>query len=287
MADPRNTLSDRTYRDKYRLATLDTILRNAVVAEKICMVDRSDSYRIQSPYGSQPSATVSALTGTYTVGNVTTTDDTLTVTDEFKISEHIYDFEKVVLQFDLFSSRIEEQAYAIAFAVDNWVINQLCEDGTSSYTTPAGGFTTASNINVIMSNLASKVMGYSDSYKGMFLVIENTDVVGFMQAQATNGFSFADATLNNGFMTNYMGIEIYVIRTGGFSSTTVGTKTWTNSGHRVFGVKNVATYAAPRGIQFEEKPVSGRTGVETVTYCYAGFKLWATKTDLIVDITIA
>jgi hypothetical protein len=49
------------------------------------------------------------------------------------------------------------------------------------YTTPTGGFTTAANINEIMANLISKVAGFSEAYNGLFLVIENTDIVGFAQ----------------------------------------------------------------------------------------------------------
>lgn len=282
-----NTISSRTYRDKYRLAQLDSLLRTALVAEKICMVDRSDNKRIQSPYGSTPTGTVQAIAGTYSVSAFTTTDDTLTVTDEILVPEHVFDFEDVMSNFDLFSSRFEQQAYEFARLVDRFVLNNLTEDATGTYTTPAGGFTSAANINEIMSNLISKVSGYSEAYNGLFLVIENTDIVGFAQAGATNGFSMADATLKNGFMNNWMGVDIYVVRSGTFASETLGTTTYTNSGHRVFGVKNMATYASPRGVRFEEKAVSGKTGKEIVTFGYVGFKLWAPKTDLIIDITLA
>jgi hypothetical protein len=86
-----------------------------------------------------------------------------------------------------------------------------------------------------------------------------------------------------------MGIDIYVTRPGTFIDgvmDSVSALTFTNADHRVFGVKKVATYAAPRGITFEEKQVSGKTGVELVTYGYVGFKLWTVKANLIVDITI-
>lgn len=282
-----NTISTKTYRDKYRLANLDQLLRKALVSEKICMVDRSGLKTLQSPYGSQPTTTVQAIAGTYSVVDYTTTDDTLTVADEFIVAEHVYDFETTLTMFDLFANRTDEQAYSVATAIDSFVLNSLCEDATGAYTTPAGGFTTAANINVIMGNLLSKVAGYADVYKGLFLVVENTDIPGFVQAQATNGFSFADAALNNGFMNNYMGVDIHVVRSGLFVDATVGTRTWTNAGHRVFGVKNVATYAAPQGVKFEEKSVSGKTGMEVVTFGYIGFKLWATKADLVVDITLA
>lgn len=286
-----NTISTKTYRDKYRLANLDTLLRSALVAEKICMVDRSGLKTLQSPYGSQPTTVVQAIAGTYTPAAYTTTDDTLTVADEFIVSEHIYDFEQTLTQFDVFASRLDEQQFSIANAIDKWVLNCLCEDGTGTYTTPVGGFNSASNINKIMGDLLGKVSGFSDTYKGLYLVIEATEVPGFVQAQATNGFNYADMALKNGFMQNYMGVEIYVVKAGTFvdetTSTVSGTKTWTNLGHRVFGVKNIATYAAPQGVKFEEKGVSGKTGMEVVTYGYIGFKLWAPKVTLTVDITLA
>jgi hypothetical protein len=84
-----------------------------------------------------------------------------------------------------------------------------------------------------------------------------------------------------------MCVDIYVVRSGTFVSATLGTTTVTNSGHRVFGVKGVATYASPRGMQYEEKAVSGKTGREIVVFGLIGFKLWAQKAGLVVDITLA
>jgi len=286
-----NTLGTQTFRDKYRSSTLDIALRNGLIAEKICKVDRGTALTIKSPYQTAPTTTVQALTGTYTVTATTVTNDTLTVTDEFITSEHIYDFEQTLSEFDLFAARTEDMIYDVMAAIDKYVLNEVLETGTGTYTTPVGGFTTAANINVIVSNLASKVAGFSEAYKGMYLVIENTDMPGFTQAQMTNGFSFADGALRNGFFTNYGGIDIFVARTGVFSdeSTTSasGTKTWTNDGHRLFGVKGLATYAAPRGVRFEEKSVTLKTGKELVAYGYIGAKVWAPKATLTVDITLA
>ena len=222
---------------------------------------------------------------------MTTTDDTLTIADEIVVGTHVFGFEDIISKFDLYASFIEEQSFAVAKAIDKFVLNMILEEGTGAYTTPVGGFTTAANINVIMSNLISKVAGYSDSYKGLFLVIENTDVPGFVQASATNGFSFADSALNNGWMTSYMGVDIYVVRATTFEddATTAdsGSQTWTNLNHRLFGVKGISTYAAPRGLQFEEKGVTGKTGMEIATYCLVGARVWIPKRDLIVDITLA
>lgn len=282
-----NTQSTYGNRDKYFQSQYDIVLRNALVCEKICTVDNSDVKRIQNPYGGQPTATIQAVAGTYSVTAWTITDDALTVTDEVIYAEHVFAHEEFFAVFDIAASRLDNMMYAVAFGIDKFVLNNLCEDATGAYTTPAGGFTSSSNVNTIMANLLSKVGGFEDMYKGTYLVIENTDLVGFIVAGATNGFSMADSTLKNGFLREWMGTEIYVVRTGTFVDATLGTTTVTNSGHRVFGVKNVATYASPRGMQYEEKMVTGKTGREIVVYGLVGFKLWAQKAGITVDITLA
>lgn len=281
-----NTIGTTTWRNKYRSNAIEQALRRMLVVEKICAVDRSDNKYIYNPYGSTPTTVVQPLAGTYAVSDYTTTNDTLEVIDEFIVAEHIYDFESTLSNFDLFASRTNELAASVATAIDHYVLNNLCEDGTGTYPTPSGGFTTAANLIIIMSELIAKVAGYTDVYKGLFLVLENSDITGVIRAQATNGFSFADSALKNGFLNSYMGVDIYVTRDGTFTTEQKGTTVWANSGHRVFGVKGVATYAAPRGIKFEEKMVTGKTGKEVVCYGYIGFKLWYTKLALIVDITI-
>lgn len=275
-----------SWRQKYFSSNLQSVLRNALVAEKVCNVDRSNSFYIHNPYSNQPTAALQAVAGTYSVSAWTITDDSLTVTDEAIYGEHVFDFEKKMSNYDLMANRFDEMAYAVAVGIDKYVVNALCEDGTGTYTTPAGGFTTSANVPVIVSNLASKVMGYAEVYNGLFLIIENTDVPGFIQAQLSSGFSYADAALNNGFMTSYAGVDIYVVRTGTFVSATIGSRSdFTNSGHRVFGVKNMATYAVGTPV-YEEKGVSGKTGKEIAYGTTFGFKLWAQKAGLVVDITL-
>jgi len=285
-----NVKGSTTYIERYYSTRLQQILRKALVAEAVCQVDRSDTRLIKNPYSSQPTVEISTLTGTFTPAAWTTTNDTLTVNTEFKVGEHVYDFEEVLGNFNMRLDRMDNQMYVVKQAIDQYVLNLLLEDGTGTYTTPAGGFTVASNIPVIMSNLISKVMGYQGPMAGMFLVVENTDLPGFVQAQVSSGFSYSDKALNNGFMTNYAGVDIYVVRSGTFENATyVGTDTTaiTNSGHRVFGLKGMATYAVARGIRYSEIPVSGKTGMECRSWGTFGFKLWTQMAGLIVDITLA
>jgi hypothetical protein len=282
-----NTNATTSWRAKWFSTMLQETLHNALVAEKICAVDRSDSKYIWNPYGSAATVTQQAIAGTYSVATYTSTDDTLTVTEEFVWSEHIYDYESVSQNGDIMKSRQTEAMASMATAIDKFVLNNLCEDGTGTYTTPAGGFTTGSNIQQILGDLCGKVAGYADTYRGLYLVVENTDVTGFMQSGMASGFSFADSWLKNGWMTSYAGVDIYVVRSGTFVSATLGTTAVTNAGHRVFGVKGVSTYATPRTILWEEKPVSGKTGRELMAVAYCGFKAWFQKLALTVDITIA
>jgi len=179
-----NTISTFTYRQKYFRTTLDELLKRALIAEKICNVDNSDVKRIENPYGSAPTAAVTAINGTYSVSTYTTTDDTLTVDNEVKVSEHIFGFEEIMSNFDLYADRMKEMMFAVKDKIDYFVLNNLCEDATSSYTTAAGGFSTVANINKIFADLSAKVAGYTDMYKGTFLVLENTEVSGVQQAQA-------------------------------------------------------------------------------------------------------
>lgn len=274
-------------RSKYFSSNLQRVLRNALVAEKICQVDNTDLKYIQNPYTNQPSATVQAVAGTYSVTAFTVTDDALTVTDEVIFAEQVFQFEQIMNHYDLMAQRMDEIAYAVATKIDRYVVNNLTSAATGTYTTPTGGFTTAANINLIIANLCSKVMGYSQAYNGFFLVIENTDVVGFMQAQMTNGFSYSDAALNNGFMTTYGGVDIYVVRGGTFATETLGSTSYVNLNHRVFGVKNISTYASPRSLQYFEKEVSGKTGKEVGCVGLIGFKLWTQNAPLVVNITLA
>lgn len=261
-----------------------------LVAEAVCKVDTSSVRYIDNPYGAAPATVVQAVAGTYSPAAFTTNDAGLTVADEFIVSEHIYDFESALSAFDLFASRIDEMTFSVKAALDKWVVNELCEGGTGTYSTPAGGFVTTSNWPVILANILSQSAPYADQMNGLYIILEAADLVGVIQSQMASGFNFADSALRNGLVSNQAGVDIYVVPTGTFvdaaTTTASGSKTWTNSGHRVAGVKRVTTYAAPRGVQYDEKGVTGKTGKEVVVWGYCGFKAWVPRATLTIDITV-
>lgn len=263
-------------------------LKNALIAQKICNVDDSDLKTIENPYITQVTAAIQAVAGTYTPAARTVTDDSLSVDDEVVVSTQVYDFEMRTAAFNLMANFLDDLIYNVAYKIDQFVLNKIASQATGTYTTPAGGFTSAANVPVICANLLSKVAGFQSGVaSNPFLVIESTDIVGFAQAQVASGFSYADAALHNGFIAEYMGIMIYVIRTGTFVTATLGTLTATNLNKRLFGISNLATYASPRGVQYDEKGVTGKTGKEVVAYGYIGTKVWTPQASLFVLITLA
>jgi hypothetical protein len=280
-----NTNATTSWNAKWFQANLQETLKAALVAEKICSVDRTEGLYIWNPYGSRPTTVVQAIIGTYVPATYTSTVDTLTVTYEFIVSEHVYDFESVMQHGDIRAARTDEMMASVATSIDQYVLNYLCANGTGTLSTPSGGFTTASNVNKIFGDIWSKVSGYADTYNGVYVVLEAGDITGVIQAAATSGFSYADAWLKNGFMTSHMGIDIYVVKDSTFTTSTVG-DAFTNSGHRIAGVKNLTTYAAPRGVQYEEKSIGAATGKEVVVWGYIGAKVWYQKSVLTINITV-
>lgn len=288
-----NTLSTYSLRHKYFQANLQLALQNALVAEKICKVDNSELKTIENPYVTATTATIQAVAGTYTTTAMTVTDDALSVNDEVYDATHVFQFESLTANFDLISNFLEELMYRVKEKIDIFVLNKILSLASATYTTQGGGFTTSANIPKIVGDLLGKVGGFASGVAtGPFLVIESTDMTGFVQLQVGAGFNYADSALYNGFMANYAGVKIYVVRTGTFQTATIGTLSATNLGHRLFGISGLAVYASPRDVSYKEIDVpagsgTGRFGKEVVAVGYIGATIWTPLRNLFVNITLA
>lgn len=284
----QNTVSF-ALRHKYFQASLQQAIRNRLISQDITKVDTSNLKTIENPYiSTDGTATMQAVAGTYSVSAIATTEDTLTVADEVMVPTHIFDFESKTANFDLFADFLDNMTYQVSYNIDRWVLNKLLSLATGTYTTPAGGFTTPANIQKIIGDLLGKVAGFAGGIgQNPFLVVESTDLTGFIQMAMSSGFNYADAALNNGFAGNIAGVDVYVIRSGTFTTATLGTLSATNTGHRLFGLKGLAVSANPGGFTYDEKMVSGKTGREVVAYGYVGAKIWAPHAALFVNITLA
>lgn len=283
-----NSLSTYTARHKYFSTNIQLNLRQALVSEDICVKDTSNTKTIENPYITNVAAAIQAVAGTYTPALRTTTDDAVTVADEVIVSAHVYDFEMKTMAFDLVANFLDDLMYQVAFKMDQFVLNKVLDVATGTYTTPVGGFTTPANIPQIVGDLWGKVAGFQTGIaSNPFLIVESTDLTGFAQISVASGWNYADLALNNGFAGNYMGVKVYVVRTGTFVTTTLGTLTAVNSGHRLFGISKLAVMANPGGINYEEKAIGSETGKEIVAYGYVGANVWNKQLGLFVDITLA
>lgn len=284
-----NFSESTAYRKKWMPELFQAALQNGTVGTKIMAVDEGSQKYIENPYASNASITQQAIAGTYSVNTFTVTADTLTVADEFVWSEQVYDYEQLSSVADVKGSRMKEAMAKMATAIDKYALNALAAGGTGTYTTPTGGFT-RDNVPTILSDLSGKFAGYAEDYNGKYLVIENTDLPGLINAGMTNGFNFADTFLRGGYVGTlaFGGFDVYVVRSGTFVTATLGTLSATNANKRVAGIKNMATFALPAGKgNWMEKEVSGKTGWELAMAAYAGVRVWAQKAALTVVITLA
>ena len=277
------------YRKKWLSSMFQELLQSATVAEKIMMVDTSNVKYIENPYADAGVVTQQSPVGTYSIDAFAVNPDTLTVSEEFVWSEHVFSFEQIAAVVDVKGSRMKEAMAKMATAVDKYALNALANGSTGTYTTPAGGFTSGNAIE-ILSNLAAKSAGYSEDFNGKYLVIEQSDLSGLIAAGMTNGFNFADTFLRNGYVgtLSFGGFDVYVKTDGTFVTATLGTLSATNAGKRLAGIKNMATLARPLGrMAWEEKQVSGKLGWELAMGVYAGVRVWAQKAALTIKITLA
>lgn len=290
------TLSTFTNRKTYALSKIDTVLSKEIISAQIFKVDTGNSKTIESPYFSATTTVGGNIAGTYTPANPTTNDDTLTVSKEFINAPHVYDADQRLSAFDTAKDLMDEMSRSFAEAVDQWALNRALADvsgSTASFATAAGGITKTNAVNVI-ATILGKLSGYKNiAGNNAYLVIENTELPAFIEAQVSNGFSYADKVLYTGLVKNMLGVDIFVARTGTFVDATVSGDVFTNANNRLFGVYNKITLATPSGSRdgkaqatYEELMVSGKTGMELRMIGYGGVKAWTPAINLSGNLTI-
>lgn len=287
-----NTIGTSTRSDVlgigYVKNTLDLGLRSMTVSEKLFPPDRSGVRYKANPYLTAATAAIAAQAGTYSVSAATTTDEACTVTDQVTYAVHDFEFEETQSRINLGQSYYLDMAAAVAVKVDQFVLNKILDGAGESYSAPTGGFTTPANINTIFANINAKLDAYSDTWRGKFIVLENTDMVGLYVAGATNGFNFADSVLRNGEIGEWMGIKIYVVRSGVFTTATIGTLTATNLNKRLAGVSGISAYQLqPGGMHYDEKKVTAKTGMELATWVNVGAQVWTQKANLLISVDVS
>lgn len=280
-----NSIDNETKREKYAKGRLDYNLRRRAIAAEIFMVDNSANLYVDNPFVTTTGANAEAMAGTLTLGDLTITNDRFEVTEWVHETVHIFDFENRFNDFDLFSAAIDEMTSNVALMADKIALNKVADNAGANIATLSGGMAQA-NIDDLFGKIAGEFAGYQGVENGVYLAVENTEVPGLVQKQILTGFSFADATANNGLGGEYMGVEIYVTRTGTFVNGTVGTGTYTNANVRLCGVKKTASFAMIREGGYREVDVSLKTGKEVSVFGYVDAHVWTTKAPLTATVTL-
>lgn len=266
-------LSDTTFSIRKKSAIMQAYLQSMVVAREIS--DFQDGVKfLTNPYETLGSVEVnSPMTGTYTVSNLTTTDDTLEVNREAIYNKHIFDFESRFAQYNLAMEFLKGATSKLVEAIDTQLFSEL--NTNAGNTVAVGGAFTSNNVIPSLAEASGYLAGYSESMNGLFLVIGNSSLPAFQEMGATNGFSFADSVLRNGLAGQIMGFDLYVVRDGQLPANSA-----------LAGIKRVFSTGTNGGIQIEEKHVSGKTGKEFAAYTYYNSKVWNNSTPLVVNFTL-
>lgn len=267
-----NTISTFTWSREKKSAVMQEFLRSMLVAREISEFREGVKY-IDNPYSTVGTLTTnSPMTGDYTVPDITTTDDQLLVNKEAIYAFHIRDFESVFADYDLGMDQLRKAAYKLAEDIDKDLFTELSTNATNTVT-QSGGFTAATVIPKL-AEVSQYFLGYDNAVNGTYVVIDADQTPAFIEAGAGNGFSFADAVLNNGIFGSFMGHDVYVVR--GTLPTNVA----------IAGVKKASTTGIGGAIKIEEKAVTGKTGMEFAAIEYHTSKLWNNNEDLVVNIDL-
>lgn len=270
-----NTISTTTWSHEAKETTLQRNLESMVVAGRISEF-KTGVKTIENPYTDAVAVTLNApMTGGYTPADITTVDDSLTVTDEAIYPFHIRNFEEVFSDFDLGAKHLSIASAKLAQEIDKDLFVQL-DAGAANTIAVAGGFTAANVIGEV-AKLSQHIAGYENALNGSYLVIDASQMPAFVEAGALNGFTFSDSVLNNGFTgKDFMGHELYVVR--GTLPTDVA----------IAGIKGASTTGTGvRGVTLEEKGVSGKTGMEYAAYVYFKSAVWEQGKALVVKYDLA
>lgn len=270
-----NTLSNRTYRDFLLNSFLQKILYSNTVTMDVANMHLGEQKVYQNPFLNPITVTVAALTGAYTPGVLTTTDETLVVNKQITAPVYIADWEQKLSVPDLFNEFAMNAASQCGVALDKQVLTDALATSGIATIAVTGGFQTF-GVNKALGNIQGILSGYELPGQEMFLVIENTDVAAFVLAQISTGFQAADKAIDsNAMLGTYLGIKVYKVRAGQHPAN-----------HRLAGIRRRIDVALAGSWKTQEKDVANFLGKEIVVYTYYGFQIWTQNKPLVVDVNI-
>jgi hypothetical protein len=204
-----NTIADGAFRQLW-LEGVQEDLDKKLVAKGIGSVDTRPSRIFHNPFNSTPVGSNGAKQLTYSVEDMTSSDNTLTVQQRATAAEHIDSYEEMMTSYGLMAQQEQRQAYRIADYIDQYVLNKpvgfsgvrkidngVMGGGASDSAPYAMSSTNANSVaNKIFTYLA---LGNGAIEKGITWVVSPYDVNNIVAYAQSHGFNLEDESIQNGF----------------------------------------------------------------------------------------
>ena len=256
-------------------------ITTATVASDICNVHRNKYQEyIRTPYRSD--VVVSTNTGRISeadVSDFTVTDDFVKLEDAIYVAEHINPSNEAYTAADLTKESMNEMNRGLLEAIDKKVFTDALAT-TGIATTTATAITDAATAKTATEEIVGALAGYGGKLSDRFIVMDNDTFVHFLDAGATPATSFGDRVLETGDLYVYMGLYIYVVRSGQIAA-----------GEILAGVKGaIDLYIDEVGIRTEElqatASAANKVNLEKVRVAlvYVAVKIWEQKKKAVVKL---
>lgn len=251
------------------------------VASDICNIHQNmyQEY-IRTPYRSD--ATVSQSTGLLceaTITNFTVTDDFVKLEDAVYSSERVCPSNEAYTDVDLTKASMDEMNRGLVEAVDaKMIADALATTGIAAITATA--ITNAATAKTAAEQIVGELAGYGGRLSDRFIVMDNDMFIHFLDAGATPATEFGDRVLETGDLYVYMGLYIYVVRSGQITA-----------GKILAGVKkSIDLYIDEVGIRTEtlqdRATAADKVNLNKVRVAllYVAVKIWEQKKSQVVEL---
>ena len=210
---------------------MQEILEKELVGMQICRTDLrsilSDGDTIHKPYRSEM-RTADYTKGTaITVQDVTATDESLSVDTTKVVAFYVDNIDKVQNSYNTMSEFATDAQRKLNRAIDRIVLKEYVsadssvDDGDIGGTSGNSAVINSSNINRVFSSAGRKLNVLNVGKAGRFAVISPSVLEQIQLYTAGKDTSFGDTALENGYVGNRFGFEIYV------SNNLTNTARWT------------------------------------------------------------
>ena len=194
-------------------------ITTATVAADICNIHRNQYQEyIRTPYRSD--VVISTSTGRVSeadISDFTVSDDYVKLEDAVYAAERVNPSNEAYTDVDLTKESMDEMNRGLIEAIDAKVFTDaLATSGIA--TTTATQITSAAEAKTATEQIVGALAGYGGKLSDRFIVMDNDMFIHFLDAGASPATEFGDRVLETGDLYVYMGLYIYVVRSGQIAS---------------------------------------------------------------------